>query len=288
MKPAPFRYHAPATRAEALELLAGLGADAAPLAGGQSLLPAMNLRLARPRHIVDLNRIPASGDCRAVDGHLHIGALVRHRALERPPVAGPIGDLLAAAARHVGHPPIRERGTFAGSLAHADPTAEWCAVTVALDATVLLASVGEQRSVAASSFFVAPFATARRPDELVVEARVPLLSPDHRTGFAEESRATGDFPVVCAAVALRVVDDVIVDARIGAGGIAPTPIRLQAAEEALRGSSITDAKASQEAGEAARAAADPIDDPNATAAYRRHLAGVVMERAVMSALGAPS
>src|SRR5207244_2264342 len=189
LKPAPFDYHRPATLPETVALLAELAPqDGRVLAGGQSLVPIMAFRLARPAHLIDINRVAGLDRLAVEDGKLHIGARVRHAAFHRPEAAGPLGALLATVARHIGHYPIRLRGTFCGSLAHADPAAEWGCVAATLDAELIAVGGDGERMIAARDFFAGAMATALRPDELLAAARLPLLPADARCGFAEFSR----------------------------------------------------------------------------------------------------
>jgi carbon-monoxide dehydrogenase medium subunit len=285
MKPAAFDYRAPTARQAALELIAALGDDAKLLAGGQSLVPAMNFRLARPEVLIDLNRIKELDYLVAEDAVLRIGALTRHARLERPVVPGPLGGFLAGVARHIAHVPIRMRGTFAGSLAHADPAAEWCTVALALDAEIVAESMAGRRTIAASDFFQGIFATALGPDELLAEVRLPLLDAGWRTGFAELSRRAGDFALAMAAVALRLEDGRIGEARIALGGVADRPLRVPAAEQILTGAKPSPALIEAAAAQA-RAAAEPMADIHASAEYRRDLTGVMAKRALAQALGA--
>src|SRR5882724_9462574 len=189
MKPAPFRYHAPKTIEEAVETLAEVASeDGRVLAGGQSLVPIMAFRLARPTHLVDINGVEALARL-AVDGDkLSIGACVRHAAFHKPVVDGPLGRLLAAVVRHIAHYPIRTRGTFCGSLAHADPASEWCLVAATLGAQIVAVSTRGTRTLAAADFFHGVMSTALAPDELLVEVRLPLLPNGARFGFFEYSR----------------------------------------------------------------------------------------------------
>src|SRR3954470_1754061 len=194
MKPAPFQYHAPKTIAETLDLLARYADDdGRVLAGGQSLVPTMAFRLARPHHLVDINGIADLGRLASENGRLAIGAGVRHQAFHRPVVARPLGDLLSAVMRHIAHYPIRTRGTFCGSVAHADPASEWCLVAATLDATMVAKSTRGERLIAAKDFFAGIMTTALAEDELLVEARLPLPPADTRFGFNEFSRRAGDF-----------------------------------------------------------------------------------------------
>jgi aerobic carbon-monoxide dehydrogenase medium subunit len=283
MKPAAFAYHAPQSLDEALALLAEHGDEGKVLAGGQSLVPAMNFRLARPTLLIDINRIAALDFLRCDDGSLRIGALTRHLALERPVAAEPLGDLLPQVARHVAHLPIRVRGTFAGSLAHADPAAEWCLVAATLGSEIVAQSQAGERVLAADGFFRTAFTTALRPDELITEVRLPLLGDGWRCGFCEFSRRKGDFALAMALAALRLEGGRIVEARIGIGGVEHRPRRIAAAEQALVGASAsTDVLA--DAGAAVAAALEPVADIHASAEYRRDLAEVMTRRALAAAL----
>ncbi len=289
MKPAQFSYIAPETVEEVLAALAEHGDEAKVLAGGQSLVPMMNFRLARPSVIVDIGRLAAdeSLDGISVDeGTLRIGARVRHRQLEHfpanglGPADGPLGSLLRGLARWVGHLPIRVRGTFGGSIAHADPAAEWCIMAQTLGAEMVVrSSTRPMRIVAAEDFFETVFTTSLEPEELLTEVRLPVLGPDWRVGFCEFARRAGDFAVVAALTALRIEDGSIVEARVGAGGVAGTPVRLRAAEAALVGAIPTPA-VFHEAGLAATGEVDPSGDIHGSAGYRRDLTGVMVRRAL--------
>ena len=225
MKPAPFDYRAPSTVDEALALL---GDDAKVLAGGQSLVPIMNFRLARPGMLVDLNRVEELAYLRKRDGALHIGALTRQATLERSELVARGWPLLRQAVRHVAHAPIRTRGTVGGSCAHADPSAELPAALTALDARFHVRSRGGQRVVAAPEFFVSHLTSALRDDELLVEVEVPALPAGARTGFAEHARTHGDWAIAGAAVVVAPGH-----AAIALLGAAPTPVRAREAEAAL-------------------------------------------------------
>ena len=218
MKPPSFRYERPDTVAEALDLLSRHGDEAKVLAGGQSLVPMMSFRLARPEVLVDVNRVGGLDGVAVRDGELHVGTLVRHATLERPVVDDPLGALLAEAAHHVGHLPIRERGTFGGSLAHADPAAEWCLLAVTLSARMVLESARGERVVGAEDFLESTFVTALEADELLREIRLPLLGAGARVGFQEFSRRDGDFAMAAVAVVMTIDGATIREARIGLGG----------------------------------------------------------------------
>src|SRR3954454_19930142 len=194
MKPAPFIRHVPRTVGEAVEQLAAFAPlDGRILAGGQSLVPIMAFRMARPAHLIDINEVAGLGRLAVDDGALAIGALVRHAAFHRPVVEHPLGPLLSRVVRHIAHYPIRMRGTFCGSLAHADPSSEWCLAAVTLGARLVATSVRGERLIDAGDFFEGIMSTARAEDELWAEARLPLPAADTRFGFQEFSRRAGDF-----------------------------------------------------------------------------------------------
>ena len=283
MKPATFAYHAPRSLDEALALLATHGDEGKVLAGGQSLVPAMNFRLARPGVLIDINRIAALDFLCVEDGWLRIGALARHLAFERPLAAGPLGRLLPRVARDVAHLPIRVRGTFAGSLAHADPAAEWSLVAATLGAEIVAQSSVGERTLAADGFFRTAFTTALHADEVIVEVRLPQLDEAWRCGFMEFSRRKGDFALAMALAALRLEGERIVEARLGVGGAEHRPRRIEAAEQILI-SEIARPEVLAEAGAAVAAALDPASDIHASAEYRRDLAQVMTRRAIAEAL----
>lgn len=282
MKPARFEYVAPESLDAALIALAERGDGATLLAGGQSLVPAMNFRLATPETLVDLNRIPGL-DRSYVDGdELVVEALVRHRALEMLVTADPLGRLLSRVARYVGHLPIRVRGTFVGSIAHADPAAEWCMLATALEATIVVRSAGGERRMRAGDFFAGPFTTALAPDEIVTEVRLPLLAVAG-TGFAEKSRTAGDFATVAAVAVVRSARGEITEARIGIGGAEGKPSRAVDAEESLVGGPATRV-ACATAGRIASEGIDPMSDAFCSGDYRRHLVSVLTTRALAAAI----
>jgi len=283
MKPAPFDYHAPRSVAEAIELLAAHGDDARVLAGGQSLVPAMNFRLARPAVLVDINRIGELDFCSATDGALRIGALTRHVRFERPVTEGALGALLADVVRYIAHLPIRVRGTFVGSLAHADPAAEWCTLATTLDAEIRARGPAGERTIPAAAFFRSILTTSLRPDELITEVRLPVLGPDWRFGFAEFSRRAGDFALGMALALLRLDGGRVAEARIGVGGAGDRPLRITEAEQALAGA-LPDREALAEAGALAAAGVDPFEDLHASVAYRRDLVRAMTRRALERAL----
>ncbi len=283
MKPAAFQYHAPKTVAEAVAVLAQVApADGRVLAGGQSLVPTMAFRLARPAHLVDINGIAELDRIGAQDGKLAIGACVRHAAFYRPVVEGPLGRLLSNVVRHIAHHPIRTRGTFCGSLVHADPASEWCLVAATLGAEMVAQSESGRRMIAAADFFAGIMTTALKEDELLVEARLPLLPPDTRFGFYEFSRRAGDFAVAMALVTYRLRDGRMMEPRVGVGGAEPNARRIVAAEQALAGQT-PGREAFAAAAEAAAREVDAMEDSNYSAAYRRDLVRTVTQRALAQA-----
>jgi carbon-monoxide dehydrogenase medium subunit len=283
MKPAPFRYHAPKTVEEAVATLAEVaGDDGRVLAGGQSLVPIMAFRLARPAHLVDINGIEALARL-AVDGDkLCIGACVRHAAFHKPVVDGPLGRLLSAVVRHIAHYPIRTRGTFCGSLAHADPASEWCLVAAALGAEMVAQRAAGTRTIAAQDFFRGIMTTALQEDELLTQVRLPILPADTRFGFYEFNRRAGDFALGMALTTYRLQDGVMSEPRVALGGVEAQPRRIAAAEQALAGRA-PGKQAFEAAADAAMAEVDPLEDVTTSADYRRDLTRTVTRRALEQA-----
>jgi len=283
MKPAPFRYHAPKTIEEAVETLAEVaGDDGRVLAGGQSLVPIMAFRLAKPAHLVDINGVAALARLAVEGDKLVIGACVRHAAFHKPVEDGPLGRLLAKVVRHIAHYPIRTRGTFCGSIAHADPASEWCLVAAALGAEMVARSAGGTRTIPAADFFRGIMTTALKEDELLTEVRLPILPADTRCGFYEFNRRAGDFALGMALVTYRVAKGVISEPRVALGGIEAQPRRIAEAEQALVGRA-PNREAFVAAATAASAAVDPLEDAVTSAEYRRDLAGTVTRRALEQA-----
>lgn len=280
MKPAPFTRHVPRTVDEVVNALAEFAPlDGRILAGGQSLVPIMAFRMARPAHLIDINEVEGL-DRLAIDGDiLSIGARVRHGAFHKPVVDGVLGNLLAYVVKHIAHYPIRMRGTFCGSLAHADPASEWCLVASTLDAKLVVKSVRGERIVAVGDFLEGIMSTSLAEDEFLAEARLPLLPPDAKFGFYEFSRRAGDFAMAAALVTYRIVDGVIADARVGIGGAEDRARRIIEAEDALNGQA-PGAAAFAEAAEIAAEAVDPLEDIQTTAEYRRDLVRAVTRRAL--------
>jgi len=279
MKPAPFSYHRARSADEAVSLLAELGDEAKLLAGGQSLVAMMNFRLARPAALVDISRLAELRYIRVGDGGLRIGALALHRDLERladPAVLAGFG-MLPRAAGYIGHYAIRAAGTFGGSIAHADPAAEWCMAALLFDAEIVARGPGGDRVIPAAGFFTGFLETGLRPDEMIVEVRLPAPRPG--AAICEFARRHGDFAIVAVAAAVDVTDGVCRDARVVLGGVAGTVQRAAAAEAALIGSAVDEAAIAAAAREAA-AGVDPPGDIHGSAEYRRHLVGVLSARAI--------
>jgi carbon-monoxide dehydrogenase medium subunit len=280
MKPAPFIRHVPRTVAEAVRILAEVAPqDGRVLAGGQSLVPIMAFRLAKPAHLIDINEIAGLDKLTTENNALVVGALVRHAAFHKPVVDNPLGRLLSTVAHHIAHYPIRMRGTFCGSLAHADPASEWCLAAATLDATMVARSTRGERAIAAKEFFAGIMATALAEDELLYEARIPLLAGDARFGFTEFSRRAGDFAMTAALVAWRPEGGRMRNVRIGVGGAEPFPRRIGEAEAVLAGEAPGD-KVFRAAAEAAAKAIGPMEDHQTTAEYRRDLVRAMVRRAL--------
>lgn len=280
MKPAPFVRHAAATIEDAIGMLAEFGPqDGRILAGGQSLVPIMAFRLARPAHLIDINGVAELARQARQGDVLSIGATVRHAAFQRPIVNGEMGRLLSTVVRHIAHYPIRTRGTFCGSIAHADPASEWCLVAATLGAQMLLRSSRGQRTIAAADFFKGIMTTALAEDELLAEVRLPIISDDTRFGFYEFNRRAGDFGMAMALVTYKLADGVLVEPRVGVGGAEARPRRLAEAEAALQNKPPT-METFAAAADAASRAIDPIEDIQCDAEYRRDLVRTVTRRAL--------
>ena len=283
MKPAAFAYHRPATIPEALDLLAEVGHQGKVLAGGQSLVPLLNMRLAAPAHLVDVNWLAELDEVAVDDRRVRVGAIARHARVEHDRAATEAVPLLAQAIADIAHDTVRNRGTVVGSLVHADPAAELPAVLVLLEGTMELASAGEgRRRVAAADFFLGPLESALRPGELATSAFFPRPPAGGGTAWAELARRHGDY-AICGTGVLVVLDQAlrVASARAALISVGPVPMAVE----------LTDAVAGQPhdaadwaaAGRLAAAAVDPDDDLHATAAYRRHLAGVLTTRAARAA-----
>ena len=282
MKPAPFVYHRPTSVSEMLALLDQHGDDAKILAGGQSLVAAMNFRLARPSMLIDANHLPDLSTVTIDGNHLVIGALTRHATFHKPVVDHPIGHLLSRVVRFIAHYPIRQRGTFGGSLCHADPASEWCLVAAVLDAEMLIESRAGKRRVPAREFFKGTFTTALKPNEFLTHIRLPLGAPPLKGGFYEFSRRAGDFALAMALVTLECDGSRITAARLGLGGVADRPLRLGALETKLVGQHADEPTFKAIAAEAS-SLITPTSDIHGSVEYRKDLIKAVLSRALVEA-----
>lgn len=280
MKPARFAYHDPVTRDEVLTLLATYGDEAKVLAGGQSLVPLLNMRLAQPAQLVDINRLTDLSYIREVDGGLAIGALTRQRDVERSPLVRERCPLLAKAIPWIGHTPIRSRGTIGGSLTHADPAAELPAVLQALGGRMRVESLTGSREILAEEFFISQLQTSITSQELVTEAWFPIAPPRSGSAFVEVSRRHGDFALVGVAAQLTIDENgTILAAHLALMGVAETPRRLYEAESALVGEQAGE-KIFSVAAELGITDLEPEADLHASGEYRRYVAGVLVNRAL--------
>jgi len=305
VKPPKFDYHAPSSVDEALALLGRYGGDAKILAGGQSLVPLLNFRLSRPAALIDLNRIPSLAYIRAHDGteprpthgtppsvqaglaapvtEVRLGAMTRQRTVEFSPIIAERVPLLTEATRWVGHLPIRSRGTIGGSLAHADPSAEYPTVLAALEGSVVARGPKGERVVGAGELFVSYLTTSLEPEEVLVEVRVPAMPAGAGYAFEELARRHGDFALVGIAAVIARDGERCTLARLATSGTGPVPIRLRDAERILERDGLGDA-AIDAAARRASELVEPDADIHASADYRRHLTGVLTGRAIKRAL----
>ena len=283
MKPPPFAYHAPPHLDEALSLLERYGDDAKVLAGGQSLMPLLNFRLSYPSALIDINRVANLSYLRQENGQVRIGALTRQRTIEFSELVRRQLPLLYEATTLVGHLPIRTRGTIGGSLAHADPAAEYPTVALVLDAELILQGPGRQRSVSAEEFFVSYLTTALAPNEIITEIRFSPGPPTSGWAFEEVARRHGDFALVGVAGVIDTEGEQCRTARLAAAGVGPTPLRLRAAEDILMQQGVTEQSIQHAAAQAAELV-EPDSDIHASADFRRHLTQVLTRRAIQRAL----
>jgi carbon-monoxide dehydrogenase medium subunit len=282
MKPPRFAYHAPTRVEDALDLLARYRGEAKVLAGGQSLMPLLNFRLLRPAALIDLNRIAALAYITEVDGQVRLGAMTRQRGVEFSPVVRRRLPLLAEATRWVGHLPIRTRGTIGGSIAHADPAAEYPAVLTALEGEVVARSPRGERTLRPADLFQTYLTTSLEPEEILTEVRLPAMPAGAGYAFEEFARRHGDFALVGIAALLVMDGPRVARARLATAGAGPVPVRLRAAEQILERDGLSDesiAAAAARAGELV----EPDSDIHASADYRRHLTGVLTGRALRRA-----
>ena len=284
MKPAPFEYLAPDSLAAALDLLARRGGEAKLLAGGQSLIPVMNFRLAQPSLLVDLNRLRDLDYLREDGGGLRIGAMTRQRRLERDPLVPRLAPLLRETVPFIAHPQIRNRGTVGGSLAHADPAAELPAVMVALDARFRLQRAGGERWVEARDFFGGLFTTALEPDEMLVEVALPPPPPNTGWAFLEVARRLGDYAQVGIAARVSLDDSGRCRAaRLVYLSVGDRPVDAREAAGMLAGTDLSDEVIAAAADKASREEMDPTGDVHASADFKRHLARVLTGRVLRRA-----
>ena len=295
MKPAPFAYHRAHSVDEAVALLAELGDEAKILAGGLSLVPMMNFRLARPAFLVDVSRIgglsylrpgpadgPAESPAEGTESALRVGALTTHRTVEttRDPAVLANFGVLPRSARWIGHYPIRSRGTFGGSIAHADPASEWCLLAILLDARIVLTGPAGERTVPATEFFEGYYSTTAAPDEMITEVRFP--APPPAAALTEFAQRQGDFAVVAAAVSADIADGTCRAGRVVLGGVGPRPLEVDASP--LSGQPAS-AETWRAMGEHAAGQIDPPEDTHGDAAFRRRLTVTLVARALAEASG---
>lgn len=282
MKPAPFAYHAPESLDEAISLLGELGDEARPLAGGQSLLPLMNLRLAQPSALIDLNRVQGLSEVK-VNGSLSIGCMTRHATVCKSPEVAKAAPLLQSAMLEVGHPAIRARGTLGGSIAHADPSAEAALSAVVLGAELVVAGPQGQRVIPAEDFFVGPFMTTLQEGEVLIEARFPLIGDTQGWSFHQVARAHGDFALVGAAATMTLEGDKISQVRVAVAGASDRPLLVESVATELSGKEA-DGDLFKAVAEQAGQDLKPSGDSHASADYRKDVAGVLIKRALNDAL----
>jgi carbon-monoxide dehydrogenase medium subunit len=282
MKPAAFDYLVPASVPEAVGALHDCADEAKVIAGGQSLVPMMNFRLARPELLVDLNRIDELRYVRQDGDRLAIGALTTEHAVGTSALVAEACPVLAEATRWIGHPAIRHRGTVGGSIAHGDPSAEYPLVAALLDAEVVAHGADGIRRIPFREFSLGHFMTALDETEIVTEVRFPVLAPGTGWAFLEVARRSGDFALASAAVTLRIADGLVAEARVALGAAGPTPLRVPEAESLLRGQAPTDDLIAA-AGAAAARVAGPSTDLHASADFRRHLCEVLTVRGLKEA-----
>ena len=284
MFPAAFDYRAPTSLEEALGLLAERGDDAKIMAGGQSLIPLLKLRFAQPALVIDIGRLPSMAGIARHNGHLTIGALARHVDIERNADLPKLYPILVDTVHWISDPLVRNRGTMAGSVCHADPSGDWGSVMLALDANIVARSKSGERVIPAASFFQGPFTTALKPDEIVTEIRIPMPKGPAGGAYNKLERKVGDFATVAVAVHVELSGGKIAKAGIGLTAVGETNIKAAAAEKALAGHEPTD-ELIAEAARLASEAAHPKDDIRGTAAYKKDVVRVYVQRGLKTALG---
>lgn len=283
MKPASFKYIAASSLKHALSLKAEHGDDAKFLAGGQSLIPAMNFRLAQPAILIDINGIGELAGIRPSSGATRVGSLTRYRALQRDQALARAFPLLGEALPHIAHPQIRNRGTIGGNLSHADPASELPAIAVALRAQFRVAAAKQERWIAASEFFIGALATDLKPDEMLLEVELPLPKPRTGACFMEIARRRGDFAIAGVAAMVTLDDrDQCSEVRLSFCGVGETPVDASSVADTLIGHRLTE-QAGRDVAASVQAMIDPGGSVHATADYQRHVAGVLTERALQTA-----
>ncbi|MGM0591897.1 MAG: FAD binding domain-containing protein [Halobacteriota archaeon] len=282
MKPAPFAYHRPSTVDDAVEALSNNEGDTTLLAGGQSLIPMMNTRLATPQAVVDINGLSELDYIDVQDDTLTIGALTRQAAVERSDLVDEHCPLVAEALSHVGHETIRHRGTVGGNLAHSDPTSELPAVTRVLDAELVIRGPDGERTESAEDFFIGYMTTSVGPDELLTEIRFPTMDPDTGYSFTEFAPRKGDYALVGVAAMLSVDDGTCESATLAYTGVSDGPVRVDEAGEAVEGEPV-DESTFETAGAVAREHVDPPADVHGSTEYRAHLVESLTKRALSQA-----
>jgi len=284
MFPAAFDYRAPATLDEALGVLKERGDDAKVMAGGQSLIPLLKLRFAQPALVLDIGRLPAMNQIARSDGHLSIGALVRHVDVEHDLDLAKKTPILGEAAHWIADPLVRNRGTVVGSVCHADPAGDWGSVMLALGAELVARSASGERVIPVAGFFQDPFTTTLKPDEIVTAIRIPISSGRTGGAYNKLERKVGDFATVAVAVQVEMDGRKVTRAGIGLTSVGPTNIKATQAEKALVGHELTD-EAIREAARLAAEAANPKDDIRGSAAYKKDVVRIFVQRGLHTALG---
>ena len=283
MFPAAFDYRAPTSLDEALTPLKQHGDEAKVMAGGQSLIPLLKLRFSRPQLVVDIARIPGMNGIKRDNGHVAVGALVRHVDIERSEELARSAPMMLEAAHWIADPLIRNRGTLAGSICHADPSGDWGSVVLAFGADVVAGSHGGERVIHAADFFKGPFETALKPDEVVTEVRIPVAKGRAGGAYLKLERKVGDFATVAVAVQVALDGSKIANAGIGLTAVGPTNIKAADAERSLHGKEPTD-EVIAEAARLAAAAAEPKDDIRGSAAYKKDVVRVFVQRGIRTAI----
>jgi len=284
MLPAAFDYRAPTTLAEALGVLKDRGDDAKVMAGGQSLIPLLKLRFAQPGLVLDIGRLPALNRVSRQDGHVTIGALVRHVDIEHDRELAKTLPIMAEAVHWIADPLVRNRGTLVGSVCHADPAGDWGSVMLALGAELVAHSASGERVIPVAGFFQDPYTTTLKPNEIVTEIRIPVPTGHAGGAYNKLERKVGDFATVAVAVHIEMSGRKVTKAGIGLTSVGPTNIKATAAEKALVGHELTD-EVIREAARLAAAAAEPKDDVRGTAAYKKDVVRVFVQRGLHTALG---